>query len=653
MKKFLFGCLLIVVSLAAASLYLTRDFAPTHPVLQTSDLPFLIPTRAFYADPKAEFGYVASQDGNFTASEKATLMGRSIVVRETASKKEISEFPAEMSAIRWHPTKPLLRFIFEGDDWEADPFSPERENWVRHSPVKLSGGWALNQYVTNPDMPALFWGRTNRGEPGHMWHVSQDGLNAEKVAEGNSKTQYWVFDEGAQPVLRVDFLNAATYRVFRKSGTIWKPLIDLSLDDIFEPLSKVNRDGIMFARSSRERDKAALVSFDTKTGLETVILENPGGDIGHTTALSYGGDPDIIRFGFDTLDRVALTEQGQVFLNILNDFPQPVSLGDTAPSPSGRYVTQAISPQGKSYIYLLIDLKDQTYVVLSEYHFRRFKDYLVQGKSVMFKSRDGLNIPAILTMPENVSGAIPFIVDIHGGPADNISLGYDHFVQFLVNRGYGVLSVNFRGSTGFGKAFQAKGFREFGREMQNDITDAARWLVYEGLADDGSLIAMGMSYGGYSAALAMTRDPGLFDAAIVEFPMLDVEFQSKYHPGFWDSGIDGWRRYFGSLDNQEDLKLMQKYSPSNLIDQLQGPILLLGGMRDEITAVQQVKDFEVAALDAGKNIETHYFPNAGHGVNNWRDDLRRARLIEDFLAKHVGGRSGGFEFAERAPKFID
>ena len=256
-------------------------------------------------------------------------------------------------------------------------------------------------------------------------------------------------------------------------------------------------------------------------------------------------------------------------------------------------------------------------------------------------------------MPEGVTDPIPFVVYIHGGPAGQTDLGYGHGTQFLVNRGYGVLSVNFRGSTGFGKAFQAKGFREFGRAMQDDIADAAQWLVDEGMADKNALVAMGTSYGGYSAALAMTRDPELFNAAIVEFPMLDVEYQSKYHPGFWESGLDGWWRYFGKPDVPADLELMQTFSPSNLVEDLHGPILLIGGMRDEITSVQQAKDFEAAAVLAGKDIQAHYFPDAGHGVHTWRDRLRRARLLEDFLATQLGGRTGGFELVEQAPAFID
>ena len=173
---------------------MTRNTAATHTILASSDLPPLIPTRAFYADPRSEFGFVASSDGAYTVSEKASLLGRSRVVREVATGKQIAEFPVGMSGIRWHPSEPKLRFVLDGHDWEADIFYPSPENWVRTSPVQLSGGWTLNEFATRPDQSVLFWGRSNNRTPGHMWRVSQDGLDATKIAEGTAQTQYWVFD---------------------------------------------------------------------------------------------------------------------------------------------------------------------------------------------------------------------------------------------------------------------------------------------------------------------------------------------------------------------------------------------------------------------------------------------------------------------------
>ena len=177
----------ILVALGVIALvFVTRNTPATHPVLAASTLPPLIPTRAFFADPRAEFGFVASSDGAYTVSEKASILGRSKVVREVATGNQIAELPVGIGGIRWHPTEPRIRFIFEGHDWEVDLFNPARENWARTSPVALSGGWVLNQFATDPDMPVMFWGRTSARGVGHMWHVSQDGLEATRVAEGTA-----------------------------------------------------------------------------------------------------------------------------------------------------------------------------------------------------------------------------------------------------------------------------------------------------------------------------------------------------------------------------------------------------------------------------------------------------------------------------------
>lgn len=613
----------------------------------------MIPTRAIFANSYATSDFVASSGGKYVAYQQATFIGRHIAVREVGNDTVLATLPLGLAALRWHPSKPLLRFIHEGHDWEVDPFAPQRTNWKRISPVRLSGGWAKNRIANRDDMPILTWGKTSANATGAMWLVSQDGLSAQQVADGTDKTRYWVFDGEKKPVLRLDSLDPATERLFRRTKAGWRALIDVDLNDSFYPVSDVRADGTALFRSARGRDKAALVSFDVDTGQETVVIGNPDADIGWPTNLTHTLAPDLIRLGTDTHERVALTPRGHAFLDVLDQFPQPVDLEATVPTASGRFVTQALSVQSKAYIHVLIDLEEKSYVTLAKHPLTAYTDYLVQEQALTFAARDGLEIPAVMTVPHGINGPVPFVVYVHGGPAMHVGLGYGHFTQMFVNRGYGVLAVNFRGSTGFGKEFQAKGFKQFGRAMQDDIADAARWLVAQGLGDPDALAVMGTSYGGYSAALAMTRDPELFSAAIVEFPMLDVEFQSRNHPGFWSDGINVWWRYFGQIDRPADLALMRKYSPINRVADIHGPIMVLGGVKDQITAIQQVRDFEEAARSADKPVVTHYFENAGHGVVQWRDDLRRARLIEEFLAQHLGGRSGGFEFAERAPAFID
>ncbi|MGR3760157.1 alpha/beta hydrolase family protein [Roseobacteraceae bacterium NS-SX3] len=631
---------------------LAWDKAPAHPALAASELPPLIPARAFYADPRSRYGYRPSHDGRFVAFVDASFSGQEYKVSEVDSGEILASFPVQAGDLRWHPEKPLLRFMLDGEDWEADPRAPARENWRKISPRGLEG-WHRNSRPVTAEEPLVVAAKAHLRTPVHLYHVSQDGSQVERVGEGSDDTLFWVLDTQRLPVLRIDNVDGTAREALRRTQEGWRPLFQYTVNDIFSPAGAAGPDNTALFLSNRGRDTVALVRVDLATGAETVVEIRPGKDAISATSLGRDHVADFVRFGYEEPERVALTPRGQAFLDILNQFPQPVDLGFLEGSADGRYQAAALSPQEDSFIYVLMDLEEGTHRLLAEYHFRRYAAHLSETRAVRFTARDGLEIPAVLTEPEGAAGAVPYVVMVHGGPFAADGWRYEHFKQFLANRGYGVLSVNFRGSHGHGKAFQEAGFREFGRAMQDDIADAAQWLVAEGLADPEALAVMGTSYGGYAAAMAMVRDPGLFSAAVVEFPLTDVVFQSRHYPWFWRTGLGSWTRYFGDPDDPADLGLMRQHSPITHVDKLAGPVLLLGGEKDPVTAVQQAKDFEAAALAAGKDVTAHYFADAGHGVTHWREKLARARLIEDFLARHLGGRSGRFDYAEIAAAFLD
>lgn len=341
-------------------------------------------------------------------------------------------------------------------------------------------------------------------------------------------------------------------------------------------------------------------------------------------------------------------------MKLLLDGDHPVDFYILGTSSDGRFVTVARSWREQSFEYFLYDLEGSQTTRLSEHDFRRHKNALVETKPVSFKARDGLEIPAFLTLPRGVEPRnLPAIVVIHGGPAEQAIWAYSPDNQFLANRGYAVLSVNFRGSTGYGKNFRAAGYGQIGKAMQDDIVDAANWLVDEGMADRANMAVMGGSYGGYSAALAMTRDPGLFKAAIVEYGVTDVAYQMQNNPFSWGLHLDEVKRYFGDPENKTDVDEMRQHSPLTHATNVQGAILITAGKEDPMVGFEQSEEFERALRDAGKDVAAAYFEKEGHGYERWQTNLRRARLIEDFLAKHLGGRAGGFDYTELAAEYLN
>jgi dipeptidyl aminopeptidase/acylaminoacyl peptidase len=210
----------------------------------------------------------------------------------------------------------------------------------------------------------------------------------------------------------------------------------------------------------------------------------------------------------------------------------------------------------------------------------------------------------------------------------------------LVNRGYTVLDINYRGSTGYGKAFQQAGYGEYGRKMQDDILDARDWLIDQGIADPEAIAVAGASYGGYASAMAMTRDPEAFAAGVVEFPMLDVEYQSRFPPLFWGLGIENWYRYFGDPSEEAVREEMKLHSPQYQIENLAEPLLIVAGREDRVVGYAQTKRFVMDAEERNKDIDFLVFDKAGHWLTRWQDKITHARHLEEFLAKHLGGRSG-------------
>lgn len=655
MKRFftrLLQGLVVVVALAGAVLFFaSRDRAATHTELRNTALPPLIPVRDFHADPFSNWGYQPSFDGKLVSYRSSNFLGQSLRIKDVATGREIARLPFDIYAIRWHPDQPLIRFKQGGKDYEVDPLAADPENW---RDISLPGFdmWNRVAYPLRADDDILVTGKRHKRSPTGLYRVTTDGT-VTRLETATKQTLRWITNGNNTVRLRAETIDGFTHKLQRKQGDTWVDLLEYNVNDTFAPVGNAfPADGPQFL-SSRGRDTTALVRLDMATGDETVLFNNPDYDILKLYHFGRGArEIDALTIETDRRKIIAFTDRGRAFKTLIDAHGTSTWFNPTGMSSDGRYVTVALTEHQQSFRYFRFDLDTTTETHLGDFGFRRHADKLTEIKIVRFTARDGLSIPAYLSLPKGVTGPIPFIVRIHGGPAGGEALRYNHEVQFLNNRGYGTLDVNFRGSVGYGRAFQSAGFRQFGRAMQDDIADAARWLAEQNLADPDKIAVMGTSYGGYSAALAITRDPGLFAAAIVEFPMLDTEFQSRHYPEFWNNSIGGWTRYFGDPQNPQDLALMRQHSPINHIDALSAPVLLISGKRDKITGYQQAERFDAAARAAGHDITTHVFENAGHGLSNWKDKVTRARLLEDFLALHLGGRSGRFDYSELAPDFI-
>jgi dipeptidyl aminopeptidase/acylaminoacyl peptidase len=263
---------------------------------------------------------------------------------------------------------------------------------------------------------------------------------------------------------------------------------------------------------------------------------------------------------------------------------------------------------------------------------------LAAMQPVRFKARDGLSIPAYLTLPPGAGGKnLPLVLLVHGGPWHRDSWGYDPEVQLLANRGYAVLQVEFRGSTGFGKKHLNAGNGEWGRAMQNDLTDAVRWAVGRRIADPKRVAIMGGSYGGYAVLAGLAFTPDLYVCGVDVVGPSNVATTLASIPPYWKPVKKRWVRRVGDAEN--DAALNARISPLHHVTAIRAPLLIGHGAHDP--RVKQAESDQVVKALRERNLPVTYivFPDEGHGFGRKENNLDFYGRVEEFLAKYLGGRA--------------
>jgi dipeptidyl aminopeptidase/acylaminoacyl peptidase len=268
-----------------------------------------------------------------------------------------------------------------------------------------------------------------------------------------------------------------------------------------------------------------------------------------------------------------------------------------------------------------------------------------------FKASDGRTIAGYLVRPRGVQGPVPLVVEIHGGPwaRDSWLPATYNYRQLLANRGYAVLQVNFRGSSGYGRAHLEAADRQTNGRVQQDIAEAVQWAVDQGVADPKRLAVLGGSFGGFSVLAQLAQRPhdyrcGVNVVGVANWPRVMESWQP-----FWRN-LHYFKRTFGDVNNPAERAEMLRNSPVSYLDQIRAPLLVIHGAND-IRVLRQDSDDVVQALrERGHPVSYLLFPNEGHSISKWRNRLAMWREIEDFFADCLGGRSAGFDYYQLMPR---
>jgi len=422
-------------------------------------------------------------------------------------------------------------------------------------------------------------------------------------------------------------------------------------EDVTRPVG-VSRDrSEAWLLTNSGRDRTALVHLDASTRKLEILYEDAQVDVGQVLTSQRDGKPLLATSVADYPRTVVFDKALEADLLIVLDQYRGVRFGYEVVSmdPAEERMVIVVYTHANRR-YHLLDRKQRIQTVLGETRSQEFSDAMIVPEAVSIEARDGLRLPAYLLRPKAAAGkALPMVLLVHGGPWSRVQWGdLDRSedllrAQFIANRGYVVLAVNFRGSTGYGREFMTAAVGEFGAKMQDDLTDAMRWAVDKGVADPRRIAVMGHSYGGYATLMALATQPKSFACGVDIAGPTDLARLIETFPSYWELELSFWYGYVGDPAVPSDRERMQSVSPLHLADRIEQPLLVIQGEKDVRVPVEQSRDMVERLRQNGKHVEYVVVEEMGHATGYWAHHLLVLRESERFLASCLGGRAARFD----------
>ena len=451
----------------------------------------------------------------------------------------------------------------------------------------------------------------------------------------------WVFDAHGVPRLAVRATESGDEELYRMDPDGLTLLRVTSKEDTFSPI-KFHPDGQRcYCLSNCGVDRTRLILFCTSTCAEEVVDELVSSDVDLDDALFSSETGELIGTEY-TDDRSHIHFLNKEWEHDYSDIASQLPRGDlfilsnSADDRRWLVVLTSDCEPGSMYLY------DRNQKSLRFFYQRRpdlSRTDLATTQPIHFEARDGFCIHGYLTLPKGVTPQeLPLVVRPHGGPWTRDTWGYDGEAQFLANRGYAVLFLNFRGSTGYGKAFLHAGKKQWGEKMQDDITDGVQYLIKRGIVDPKKVAIYGGSYGGYAALAGLAFTPNLYCAGISLVGPSNLLTLLATVPPYWQSARGHLKEYLGDLDNPEDVARLKRQSPLFSVRNIKAPLLVVQGANDPRVKKAESDQIVTALRGLGREVRYLVASDEGHGFLGEENRMAFAVAMEQFFARHLGGR---------------
>ena len=415
----------------------------------------------------------------------------------------------------------------------------------------------------------------------------------------------------------------------------FRKVITTNFRESISPLFFTFDNKMFYASSNLGRDKSAIVKFDPATGKEVeVIYENPDVDV---EGLSFSKKRQVLTsasFAKDKAEFVFFDEISEKRYNRLKrDLSDYEITIPSADKEENMFLVRTYSDRSLGAYYIYNQETDELKKLADVSPWINEKE-LAPMKPISYTSRDGLTIHGYLTLPLGVEPKnLPVVVNVHGGPWARDYWTYNPEVQFLANRGFAVLQVNYRGSTGYGRKFWESSFKQWGKKMQDDVSDGVKWLIEQGIANPEKVGIYGGSYGGYATLAGLAFSPELYACGVDYVGVSNLFTFLKTIPPYWEPMLKMMYEMVG--DPESDSVLLREASPVFHADRIVAPLFVAQGKMDPRVNINESDQMVEAMKKRGVEVEYMIKDNEGHGFRNQENRFDFYRAMEKFLTKYL------------------
>jgi len=469
-------------------------------------------------------------------------------------------------------------------------------------------------------------------------------LSGEIVLEAKNPgaVSNWITDHNGHLRIAIQSDGVNTVFLYKEANQKeFKKVLTTSFKESLTPLFFTFDNAYVYASSNIGRDKSAIVIFDMAKGKEIAVLfEHPEVDV---SDLSFSPKRKVltqITYSTAKNEQILLdTLTAHIYKTLRKELGNSYEIYLTDHNlAEDKFIVRTISDRslGATYLY---DLNQSSLTKIADRAPWLKEAALCERMPVSYRASDGVLIHGYLTLPLGVVAQnLPVVINPHGGPWDRDNWGWNPEVQFLANRGYAVLQINFRGSTGYGRAFWESGFKQWGRAMQQDITDGVQWLIKEGIANPKRIGIYGASYGGYATLAGLTFTPELYACGVDYVGVSNMFTFMQTVPPYWKPFMNMMYEMVG--DPIKDSVMLREVSPVFHVHKIKAPLFIAQGANDPRVNKSESDQMVEALKKRGVKVLYMVKENEGHGFTNEENRLEFYQEMELFLAKHLGGRVG-------------